>query len=1111
MIERHRSLRISGGTLLTVLLLASVFCLRATADTSQICKQFYDQLMERGYYDTAIDYVDSLREQADCPKLIADELDYLAGRAFLARVKNASPSERDLYLKRSRELLSSFLEKNPNHPDAFEANAQLATISVREGEKLLAGITDQTSDVEKTRLQQSAREIFDRAGVAFDQAETLARNQIFDIQADDTKAHSPEANLFYGRFLDLLLNKSRLLAQKADTYPADAPEAAQLLEEAKGSFHQIYDKYQAYPGGYRAYFEEAQIEHRLGHTEEALAILDEIAQLPMQKALFVLKTESLALFGQIALQDKKPERMMELIRGYNGWKITGNLPDNFYISTEGLTIHLATAQAALALLDMRENDREKFNAVGKAVFTDKSDSAVKLMARLDKVAFEALDYVRQQKSPLSIEAEKLIQNPALSKLLGETTQTVPSDFADALLRVNRSWSLFVQLNSEGDAQSGTEQAKKIHNDVEQAIRWALSMSAKADPNDVDTLRLQWGTFKLLTEQTDDALIIFDFLSRHRPGFSGATKAAELSVRAMRGELRRARKAGDQEKIALLNDDILQRTDYIIKRWGEGFTENIIPAVQDAVAIQIEAAIASNQPEKAVEYLNQIPERTAPWAAAKLQLGQALWNDYALHLTDENIDLASQNKLREQASQALADGLGCRLELTSGGNEGDTVSVYGALSLAQIAMSENNAEEALKWLSHPKIGPLTLAERSAARISDGVTAEDTTAEGITAEGDAAAEDTAAEGTAAAGDNTAESEPKEEPARDVQPSQSSGQTYKITALTLALRAYVLIGNFERADEVMSALEKFSSMGQGSEERLTSIYLQLGKQLEDQLHTLRAEAPNNPDAAAQIEKLSQGFESFLDRCSTRGAGNTYQTLRWIADTFYSLGTGLLSGDGQEPQPSEEDTQRAQKYFEKGGRTYLSILKKIDADPSWTTAPTAKMVVTIRLIECLQKVGRYPQAMKFLVPILTDNENNLELQFAAASLYEAWGTLDKTYFVRAIQGDEPQKSGKNLIWGWNKIVTMLNRNLGKSDQYKERFFEAVLHKVRCRLSWMRTLTGPDDKKKQAVGGINELYRLAQVQPDLGGPKFRGQLEDLLKEFQAAAGEPAVGFKVSE
>ena len=1107
--DRHRSLRISGEALLAVLLLVTVFCLRCAAETGDICKRFYDQLIERGYCDTAIDYVDSLRNQPNCPQQIAEELDYLAGRAYLARVKTASPAERDLFLKRSRELLQSFLEKNPDHPDAFEANSQLASVSVREGEKLLAGITDQTSDVEKIRIQQSAREIFDQAAGAFDQAENLAREQIIDLQSDEDKAHSPEANLFYGRYLDLLLNKSRLLIQKSDTYPSDAPERVQLLEEAKAAFHRIYEKYQAYPGGYRAFYEEARIENRLGHPEEALAILDEISQLPMQPALYVLKTESLALFGEIALKDKKPQRLMELIRGYNGWKVTGNLPENFYVSAEGLSIHLAAAQAALALLDLRQNDRETFNTVGKAVFSDKSDSAIKLMARLDKVAFEALDFVRQQKSPLSIEAEKLIQTPALAKLLGEAPQVTPSDFSEALLRVNRSWSLFVQLNADGAAASQDEQAKKIRAEVELALRLALSMSAKAEPTEVDNLRLQWGTFKLLTEQTDEALIIFDFLSRHRQNFPGATKAAELSIRAMRGELRRARKQGDQEKIARLNEDILRRTDYIIKRWGEGFTEDIVPAVQDAVTIQIESAIAAGQTEKALEHLSQIPEGTAAWAAAKLQLGQALWNDYALRQGEGTADPAGQNQLRDQAREALADGLSRRLELTSGGSESDTVSVYAALSLAQIAMSEKDAEEAIRWLSHPKIGPMTLAERTAARLFGGgaqsapASEDKTIAEGGP-EGDTQGGTEQNAGDISEGGSSAPG------AQASQGASSSQQTFQITALTLALRAYVQTGDFQRAEEVMGCLEKFASTGRGSEERLTGIYLQLGKQLEEQLRSLRAEAVDDPKAAEEIDKLSEGFESFLDRCAARSAGNTYQTLRWIADTFYSLGMGLLD-EGQDAQMSGQQAQKAQKYFEKGGRTYLAILKKIDADPGWTSAAAAKTVASIRLAECLQKVGRYPQALKYLLPLLTENENNLELQFTAASLYEAWGALDKTYYVRAIQGGEPQKSGKNLIWGWNRIVTTLSRGLAKSDQYKERFYEAVVHKVRCRMAWMRTLTGAEEIKKQAVGGINELYRLAQVQPDLGGPKYRAELDELLKEFQTAAGEPPVGFKPPE
>lgn len=1051
-------------------------------------RDFYAALLERGYDDTAVDYLESFRGQANCPADLAVELDALIGKAYLQRARTGTSAERDLFLKKSREMLTRFLAEHPDHPEAFEASAQLAMISIREGERELAKMKDNMSDLEKIKFRESARKTFEAARGALDKAVELARARVKEIQADKEKAKSDEANAIYGEYLNLLLDSTGLIAQMAETYPENSSSWTEGLEKAKEKFAEIYQKYQMYPGGYRARFEEAKISDRLGKSDEAVEILNEISLLPNQRPLYVLKTEAIELFGEIALRDKKPERLMEMIRNYNGWKNINQLPPNYYLSGEGLRIHLLTGQAALALFELRGNDRKAFNAAGKTVFADSTDSSVKMMAHLDKVAYEAFDFVYQQKSPLSLEAEKFLKSPLFSGQRGKAAAEKPADFADAQQRLNRSWTDFVQANlaaaealTADAAAESSKHKKAAQEETERNFRWAFALATrKTDPAALDALRLQWATLKLLADQNEDAEILADFLLYRRPGFDGATKAAEIGLKAMKNLHRQARRrdAGADE-MARLDEQIARKTDYILKRWGENSAGNTLPVVQEAVMVRMETAIAGGDRAKAESFLQRIPEDSPQRAVADIQLGQSLWADYLERTADrENpTDAAALTQELEQAQKALGDGLTKRLEATNGGSADDMTSVYAALSLAQIAMTRNKPDESLRWLSHPNIGPMTIAEKQAARLAR----EDAAEEGETSE-------------ASDGASASEGEPMSD-------------SFQLTALMLALRTLVALGDFERAETTMGRLEMFVAKGQGSQQRLTSVYLQLGKQLEDQLRTLRQAAVDDPAKAEELKSVSEGFENFLERISTRKEGNTYLTLRWIGDTFYGMGTGLASGDGV----SEADALKAKNYFERAGRTYYGILKRIDAEPDWVPNEGAKILVTIRLVECLEQVGRYPQAMKLLVPLLTANENNLELQFTAASLYESWGKLDKTCFVRAIQGGEPKENGKNLVWGWNRIVTLLSRNIDKSDLYKTRFYEAVLHKIDCRRLWIETLSNPDDRKKQATGGMNELIRLRKVQPDLGGPEMFRKLEEHLRNFQRIAGAAPIGFGVAE
>jgi hypothetical protein len=90
-------------------------------------------------------------------------------------------------------------------------------------------------------------------------------------------------------------------------------------------------------------------------------------------------------------------------------------------------------------------------------------------------------------------------------------------------------------------------------------------------------------------------------------------------------------------------------------------------------------------------------------------------------------------------------------------------------------------------------------------------------------------------------------------------------------------------KNAETVMDALEKAVGQDEQAAERLTQIYIIMGKDLENQLLGVR----NDPKAR---EALSEAFEQFLARIAQR-PGNTYASLIWVGETFYNLGSAADS----------------------------------------------------------------------------------------------------------------------------------------------------------------------------------------------------------------------------
>jgi hypothetical protein len=473
-------------------------------------------------------------------------------------------------------------------------------------------------------------------------------------------------------------------------------------------------------------------------------------------------------------------------------------------------------------------------------------------------------------------------------------------------------------------------------------------------------------------------------------------------------------------------------EYILKRW---------PDQEDAEYASLKLlhfALADRQLERAEEYLKQIPAESPRRAAIELRFAQALWASYLQQSSAPIADRRPQGELDAIKSRAQSIFEGAIQKLETGGASATLAAAI--LSLAQIYLDASQPAKAIEWLEKDAVGPLKLVQGNSPLV-----------------------------------------------------QQEG--FAVEAYKAALRAYIAVQpqQLEKAESVMTALEsRIEASGDAkANETLTLIYISLGRELQRQLQELRSSGKR-----AELELVSKGFEIFLDRVAKRDTGASFSSLNWVAETYYSLGTGFDDGAAKIPT-------QARTYFERAAETYQKILKMVEQQPSLAEGD-ALLGIRLRLAVSLRRSGEYQQALNLLASVLGDNKNNLTAQVQAAETYQAQGDSKPDAYVNAIAGGMPDEQGNNLIWGWAKLSKLTMNN----DKLASTFHDARLKLAEARFKYGLKQKVVKDRRRHVEGAKQELWITYKLYPQLGGAEFQPQYERLLKRIQNSLDEKDVGLK---
>ncbi len=449
----------------------------------------------------------------------------------------------------------------------------------------------------------------------------------------------------------------------------------------------------------------------------------------------------------------------------------------------------------------------------------------------------------------------------------------------------------------------------------------------------------------------------------------------------------------------------------------------------------------------IEEAGKLLDEASPQSRPRLelQLGNAMWAKY-LELSQKDKSTRPDDAALANLKESAVKYLQSGYEKALGERDVSDLAATAGLYLAQALLSDEKYTEAIELLEDGQAGPLTLIAR------------------------------------------------EHPA-------ASRPQYAVEAYKAALRAYVLVSppQAENALGVMQSMETALQASGASDEQVTQIYIGVGVNLQKQLEQLR-DSGRDRDAA----RVAAAFAQFLDRIAARQTEANWPTRVWLAQMYYNMGTAARAGSSSTPA-----TGPARKYLESARDAYRQLIEEAAKNPNLAPSVNSVLAAKVQLGECLRALGEFKEALDTFSSILKDKESSLSVQRAAAYTYQDWGKVDDAQWLeRAIQGGYKLKStGQNRIWGWLKISQVAARAARADEKYRDAFYEARVNVARCR--YLAAMKRNGNARRQDLAKAKQsIQSVAQLYPDLGGDRWRGEFDALLKQIQTAGGEKPAGLR---
>lgn len=790
--------------------------------------EFVQGLRERRYYDYAMLYLDELEQRPDVPAEVRQAIPFekattLQQSARLIR----NPDVKAEQLTQAEALLEQFVNANPLHPKAAQANSERARILLGRAQVETWQSRSPANSSKKAEYQARAREYVQKARNIFQQAhdQYLARWQSFPryIDQNANRQQYEERRQAEVAYIRAQLDLALCTYEEAQTYDPEAPEFSKFLTQAALEFEEIHTKYRSLVAGLYARMWQGKCFEEQDEIRKALGVYNELLQhgkpapgeppKPVSPTMKQLQDQVLQ-FRLICLNHEERKDYQVVIQEASRW--IGPRPPR---TERGLAIMWERARA--------------YESIGMKRTLPEADRTRYLNAALNDAR-----YINRWPGQYRDVSTFMMQRVRVA--LDKNPQD-PRDF-DTAFGLGRN--LYNQIkgfddeiadpaNSDKLAQLRRERDKHLE-ETARILKLALDLAEDdTELKQVNSARVHLSYVYYLRRESLKSAILGEFVARHfdkesaQIGLDAAYLAMAAYVQAYNDVPRK------QSKEFELNQ-IKRVAEMITSTWPESDRANDARMQLGSILGQL------NQPVEGARWYSQVPTSAPQYTKAQLAAGQSYWTAYLeVARLPEDDPQRQQHPVEElqrwqDASQKhLEAGIAkARTQLPQDAVSGEVFDEYIAakVSLAQIHVNKGQYEEAINLLAgepHPVMKAISVPE----------------------------------GT-------------KRPENGVKSQEFAGLAYQ-----LLLRGYV---GTQQIDQALSAMQELERLAPG--DGVMQIYVQPGRELEREVERLKQLGLTD-----RLAEVRSSFESFLNELYKRREGMPAGSLIWIAETYYGLAKGL------------------------------------------------------------------------------------------------------------------------------------------------------------------------------------------------------------------------------
>ena len=596
-----------GCNCFAILLLAAFAARTGIAEEPII--PFIEGLRERGYYDTAVEYIDVTSQRGDIAADLKAQLDLERG-IILQQKGSASriPEDREKAFSDSELALRKFITEHPEHAQAALANSMLGELLFERARSLIWKTTEIESAEERRPLQDSARTLIDQAKDIFQKAQDQykvayeAFPKFIDESRDEEeykKRQEAEA-----KYLRAWFNLVRCTYERGQTFDKGTEERKTTLIEAADLFDKIHTSRRTNQIGLHARLMMGKCFQEQDDLGRALGIYNEMLSHKSENPAVEILKGIAQHYRLICLNDPQKNDYRLAIQEAAAWLQANR--------------QLSTTQSGLGILWEKAIAEEKLG--GTRDLEEKEKESILRAAMND--AAQVGKYPGPYKDPASAMSRRL------NLVLGEKNRE-PRDFSTAFERARGMIAQIQQLNDDvSKAADDNERAQRksaFDNHLTEVGR-LLQLSLDLRETDSDAKAVAQAryllSFVLLRQgKALDAMILASYCFEHdaKADPDTALNATEIAMAAAVAAWNQAPgKDRDFETRALR--DICEKILELYPQSSRGGEARMrLGSVYRTM----------NQPVEGAKWYLQVPETDPQYASARINAGQSYWSAWTL--------------------------------------------------------------------------------------------------------------------------------------------------------------------------------------------------------------------------------------------------------------------------------------------------------------------------------------------------------------------------------------------------------------------------------------------------------------------------------------------------